>query len=67
MDVKLISDFGMRISDFVFGDNPIQRLAPGRDSRKDVQVALHKIRIPKSEIASCFIFDRKVDGIEMRL
>jgi len=80
MVVKLISDFGMRISDFVWGDtlricvvaeseirNPhfeIRNLFPvwfrrGSDYEK-IFTSPHtksEIRIPKSAISSCFIFE----------
>ncbi len=49
--MKLISDFGMRISDFVFGD----RLCPAPRTHENsfkLPNTKSEIRIPKSEIES---------------
>jgi len=61
MVVKLISDFGMRISDFVFGDNTNSRFGfAGFATYQKMFTSPHaksEFRIPKSEISSCFIFE----------
>ena len=60
MVVKLISDFGMRISDFGFGDNTNSRFGSvGVATFEKIFKSPHtksEIRIPKSEISSLFGF-----------
>jgi len=53
--VKLISDVGMRISDYVFGKKQFSSWTRVRFQVRQFQIAEHKIRNPHSEIRNLFL------------